>query len=131
MTRSYLLSAVLLLAAACGDGGRAEQATPTRPIRISSPFVEQLKALNDRDRNLALMRAIQDGGNRCKRVDRSAYQQDFKNLSMWVGECADKRTWAVFIAPTGDVQVRACAEAGQLGLPGCRTVAGDPAEAKS
>ena len=131
MTRPYLLSAVLLAATACGDGGSSEQAAPTRPIRISSPYVEQLKALNERDRNLAMMRAIQDGGNRCKRVDRSEYQQDFKNLSMWVGECADKRAWAVFIAPTGDVQVRACAEAGKLGLPACRAVAAESAEAKS
>ena len=41
-------------------------------------------------------------------------------MAMWAARCSDSGAWAVFVAPNGDVQVRACADAGQLGLPECR-----------
>jgi hypothetical protein len=41
---------------------------------------------------------------------------------MWVALCADGKNYAVFIAPTDDVQVRDCAEHAQLSLPACRRV---------
>ena len=117
-SRSWLIMGALLLAA-CGDGGGAEQ-TPTRPIRVTSPELEQLKAASPNDRNFGLWRAIRDNGNRCKRVERSGYQQDFQNLSMWTATCADGRRWAIYIAGNGDTQVRNCMELRQLGLPACR-----------
>src|SRR3546814_15644817 len=72
------------------------------------------------NRGLALRRAIQDSGERCKRVDSSGYQQDYRNLSMWTARCSDSGDWALFVAPTGDVQVRRCEDAASLELPTCR-----------
>ena len=89
-------------------------------ITATSPFVDKLKTLNELNRGLALRRAIQDSGAICKKVERSGYQEDYKNLSMWTARCADGREWALFIAPNGDVQVRNCADAGELKLPACR-----------
>jgi hypothetical protein len=113
------IAAILLVLSAC-DGGTADEPTPTRSVKASSPMVDKLKTLSELNRGLALRRAIQDAGNNCKRIEASGYQQDYKNLSMWTARCSEKRVWAVFIAPNGDVQVRACTEAQQLGLPACR-----------
>lgn len=106
-------------AAACG-GGEADQPTQTRKVVASSPLVDQLRGLSEMNRGLALRRAIQDSGKRCKRVDASGFQQDYQNLSMWTARCSDTGGWALFIAPNGDVQVRDCDDASRLGLPACR-----------
>lgn len=118
--RGLILLALAPLAA-CGDGGGGEQAPAnTAKMKAATPYVDRLKTLDELNRGLALRRAIRDSGQACKRVERSAYQVDYENLSMWTARCVDSGAWAVFVAPNGDVQVRACAEAAQLGLPECR-----------
>jgi hypothetical protein len=99
------------------NGAHDRQAVTMKP---SSEYVEQLRALSELNRGLALRRAVQDEGNRCKRVERSGYQEDYKNLSMWTLRCTDTGDWAVFIAPNGDVQSRKCADLAELKLPVCR-----------
>jgi hypothetical protein len=98
-----------------GDGGAGQ----TRSIKPSNPFVEQLKSLSEANRGLGLRRAVQDSKQRCKKAEASAYQQDYKNLSMWTLRCSDGE-YAIFIAPSGDVQVRSCKDVKTLGLPECR-----------
>lgn len=119
MMRGLALGAALLALAACDGGG---DTTATRNIAVTgaTPYVEQLKALGEANRGLALRRAIQDSGERCKRIDASGYQQDYQNLSMWTARCSDTGDWALFIAPNGDVQVRDCDDAASLELPACR-----------
>ena len=89
--------------------------------------LDQLKALSPPMQRLGLMRAIRDNGNRCHKVQAVAQQQDYGNLAMWVALCDDGRHWAIFIAPTGDTQVRNCSDAERLHLPVCHPVA-PPAE---
>ena len=110
-----VLAAAML--AACGSGG-SEQ-TKTRSITASNPHVEQLKGLSEFNRGMGLRRAVLATNQRCKKVDWSGYQEDYKNLSMWGLDCSDG-DYAVFIAPSGDVQVRQCRHLKQLGLPECR-----------
>ena len=69
------------------------------------------------------MRAIRDNGKRCQRVEATAYQEEYRNLALWVALCNDGRHWALFIAPNGDTQVRDCADARELDLPQCRPIA--------
>ena len=109
--------ALSLLLAGCDSGGG--EAPKTKSIRPSNPFVEQLKSLSEQNRGLGLRRAVQDSKQRCKKVETSAYQQDYKNLSMWTLRCTDGE-YAIFIAPSGDVQVRTCKDVKTLGLPECR-----------
>jgi hypothetical protein len=71
-------------------------------------------------RNLGLLRAIKDARRRCKKVDAAAYQEDYKNLAMWVARCTDSGEFAVFIGPNADVQVSPCKDAEKLKLPICR-----------
>lgn len=114
------MAALMVLALAGCDGGKPAANAPVTKIRASSEYVDRLRALSDLNRGLALRRAIQDSGDRCKRVDNSGYQQDYENLSMWTARCSDGGDWALFIAPNGDVQVRDCADVVELGLPACR-----------
>lgn len=110
----------LLLATLAGCDGGAGDNRQTVTMKPSSEYVDRLKALSELNRGLALRRAVQDEGNRCKRVERSGYQEDYKNLSMWTLRCTDTGDWAVFIAPNGDVQSRKCADLAELKLPVCR-----------
>ena len=122
--------ALLLLAAGCGGEAPGEEAVPTK---ITNPYHDRLLALPDQLRRLGVMRAIRDNGRRCQRVEAAAYQQDYRDMAMWVALCADGRHWALFIAANGDTQVRECRHARQLGLPQCRPVAGPgaPPETKA
>ena len=116
------ISAVSLLALALGgcDSGAGGGGAPQQVVKRvkPNPFQDKLLALDERDRMLTLMRAVQDDAGQCPRISGSTYQQDYKNMAMWVAHCSN-REWAVYISPSGIVQVRACSEAKQLGLPEC------------
>lgn len=118
--RRALLAAATLALAGCG-GETADQ--PRSPTKIANPHHDELKALPPDLQRLGVMRAIRDNGKRCQRVVATAYQEDYRNLAMWVALCNDGRHWALFIAPNGDTQLRDCADASELGLPQCRPIA--------
>jgi hypothetical protein len=118
--KALIAIALLPLAlAACGD------LTPTQPgngIRIANPESDRMKAAPAYARRIALMGAIHDAHGRCHNVVNEAYQEYYRGLEMWVAQCDDGKHWAIFIAANGDVQVRDCEQAPQLGLPLCRLV---------
>jgi hypothetical protein len=118
-----MTAACLVLLPGCEDG--APEPNVTRVV-AANPMSDQLKALSEPSRNLGLYRAIRDNGRRCKRVDQAVYQQQYKTMAMWTARCSDTGDYAVYIAPNGDVQVSACKDAGELGLPECKT-SGAPA----
>lgn len=123
MRALFLCSLVAL--AACGDGRDAEpsgdEANAQRPrITIRNRHHEELLQLPPDSQRIAMMRAVRGTGNRCQRVRNAGYQEEYRNMRMWVAECdVEEKMFAVFIAPNGDVQVRDCAQAGQLALPRC------------
>jgi hypothetical protein len=94
-----------------------------RPAGVPNPGSDRLKTLSPINQRIGLMRAIRASGQTCGRVITVGYQQQYRDLAMWVALCAGGRNWAVFIAPNEQVQVRNCTEHGQLGLPACRPVA--------
>ena len=109
--------AASLLAGACGDS--SEPTAPQRSISVRSEQQEALHKLSGPYRDIALRRAIYDGGRACKTVTKSGYVQEYGNLSMWTASCADNRNWAIFVGPDGSAQVRDCKELAQLKLPAC------------
>ena len=115
------LVALALLCTACGDGGGDQSRQNVTKIKAANPVSDQLKGLTEIYRYLGLRRAITDSGQRCKKVDRGAYQEEYKTMALWTAHCTDSGDWAIFIAPNSDVQVRRCANMEQLGLPACRT----------
>ena len=115
-------AALLPAAAAASLLAGCDQSPPTQPrqpIVVRSDAQDQLHQLDDLNRAIGLKRAIYAAGYSCKRVESSGYVQEYKNLSMWMANCADKRDWAIFVGPDGTAQVRPCRDVAQLGLPAC------------
>lgn len=115
--------AALALIALAGCDAGTEPSAPVRPIKVTGDqdYQAQLKALSPTNRDLALRRAIQDTGNQCKRIDGAVQAGTFKVFETWTVRCSDSGDWMVFVAATGDVQVRACRETAELQLPACAT----------
>ena len=118
--------ALALALAGCGDTTPPNAQAPA--IAIANPGSDRLKGLSPLNQRIGLLHAITQSGKRCGRVLTGAYQQQYQNMAMWVAVCEGGKVWAVFIAPTEDLQVRDCAEHRQLGLPLCRPVPPLPAD---
>lgn len=111
------MATAAVLLAACEDGAPERNVTK---VVAANPHSDQLKALSEPTRLLGLYRALRDTGQRCKRVDRGEYQQQYKTMAMWTAHCTDTGDFALYIAPSGDVQASPCGDAVELGLPVCR-----------
>lgn len=109
--------------AACESGQAPANRTQ---IKVANPMHEGLLKLSGLNQRIALTRALRDNGRRCTRVDGARYQEDFRGMVMWVALCEDRRSWAIFIAPNGDTQVRLCTDLAQLRLPACQPVEAAP-----
>jgi hypothetical protein len=121
MRKAFMAGAAAALAlAGCEDGAPEPQRKTVKP---ANPTSDGLMKLTELYRFLGLRRAIVDNGQRCKKVDRGHYQQDFKNMAMWTARCTDTGEWAIFIAPVGTVQVRRCGNLASLKLPACKPIA--------
>jgi hypothetical protein len=115
MPRSLLplaLPAVLTLAG-CGGGETANQAAAVAP---RGDYVAKMQALNEKERNVALFRAIRDAGRSCQRVERSVATDPIAGKAAWVASCDDASAWLVTLADDGTATVTdARAIAGQRG----------------
>lgn len=117
--------ALLASLAGCGGSGNQQAGVNAQEprIRIANPHHDDLLALRPGQQRLAMMRAIRDSGNRCQRVDNAGYQEEYRNMRLWVATCGEEdKSFAVYIAANGDVQVRDCADAGALSLPRCQAL---------
>lgn len=122
MSKALVFTAALAgMLAGCGGDRVVESANGAAPnIRIANPAHDRLVELTPGNQRLAMMRAIRDSGYRCQRVDNAGYQEEYRDMRMWVATCGpDVRNFAVFVAPNDTVQVRNCADAGTLSLPRC------------
>ena len=125
MARRTLGTAVVIALAltGCDSGAAPERAASERkagvPLTVGNPYHDRLFALGELQRGAALRSAIRTARESCDRVEAAAFQQDHENLKMWTASC-QSRTYAVFVAPNGDVQVRKCTDLASLKLPPCR-----------
>jgi hypothetical protein len=120
------MAAVLTLAG-CGEGAPQPQ---NKSVKPANPTSDGLKALAPLYRYLGLRRAIVDNGQRCKKVVAGHYQEDYKNMAMWVANCTDTGNWSIFIAPNGNVQVRRCGNLAGIKLPACKPIPVEEGQAK-
>lgn len=120
--RSVIVAAAgALLVTGCGSGEQRDQQelSTTRNIQVRSADQERLHELNDLNRSIALKRALQDSGYRCRRIEESGFVGTHENLDMWMARCNDQREWAIFVGPDGSAQVRDCKDVSGFGLPRC------------
>lgn len=117
MRSSVTAIGILTLLAGCGQSSAPP--APQKTIKVQGDEQRQLASATEMDRAIALKRAIYDAGSRCRRVVKTGQMADYKNLSMWQAVCDDGGNWAVYVAPNGGVQVRACADLKGLNLPQC------------
>ena len=122
--RNILLvsTAAVLILSGCGKD--ASPASPPAAAQTAAAdqghYIDDLRKLSPAATNAALFRSISDSGEACTGVTKSAYQQDFKAMGMWVAHCREGQDWAVFVSQKGYVQPRACATATQAGFPACK-----------
>ena len=111
----------LLLALPACDQSPATQ--PAQPIVVRSEGQDKLHQLDELNRAIALKRAIHASGSECRRVTRSGYVGEYKNMSYWTATCEDKlgraRDWALFVGADDSVQLRLCKDVAAVGLPAC------------
>lgn len=120
MRRDACVLMATALLAGCGEPDAAANQQAPR-IKMANEHHEALLRLSPGRQRIAMMRAVRQTGNRCQRVDNAGYQQEYRNLRMWVAQCdVEAKSYAIYIAPNGDVQARDCAQAGQLSLPRCQ-----------
>jgi hypothetical protein len=112
-------AAAALALAGCEDGAPEPE---RKTVKVANPTSDGLMKLTELYRFLGLRRAIVDNGQRCKKVDRGHFQQDYKNMAMWTANCTDSGEWAIFIAPNGNVQVRRCGNLASIKLPACTPI---------
>ncbi|WP_309601469.1 hypothetical protein [Sphingomonas sp.] len=118
------ISGLLLIVtlAACDQRSSAPPA-PTTKISVRSAGQDRMHQLDDLNRAIALKRAIYASGNECRRVTKSGFVGEYKNMSYWTAACEDKfkrsREWALFIGADETVQIRLCADVAKVGLPAC------------
>ena len=116
----------MLALAGCGKGSNptaAPAATSNQTAAADNGhYIDDLRKLPPAAANAALFRSISDSGEACTGVTKSAYQQDFKAMGMWVAHCREGQDWAVFVSQKGYVQPRACATAAQAGFPACKAL---------
>lgn len=115
--------AVLLWAAAIAGCGRRQPVAAVAPDRAQAAAPASgrvLRTLNEAQRSATLFRAIHDADQRCDRVDRSAFQQTFKGMNMWVAHRTASGNWAVFVNAQGYAQVSLCPATPTSGCPHVR-----------
>jgi predicted small lipoprotein YifL len=122
--RRLMMVATIALLAGCGPSAPP---TPKPEIKVHGEAQKQLAAASELDRTIGLKRAIYDSGNVCRRLIGSRPLAEYKNLTSWQADCDDGRSWAIFVAPEGSVQVRPCADEKELKLPECTAPAVDKA----
>lgn len=120
----------LLLLATCAIAGCRDVAVGNdqngQGIHMANEYHDNLMKLSPGNQRIAMRRAIHDEGRYrswCKDVVNAGYQEEYQNMRMWVAQCTpEDRSFAIFLAPNGDVQVRNCADAEQLQLPACKAL---------
>ncbi len=124
MVKHIFWLGLLVPLAACGSPTAtrspvARTGSVATPGRAPASAMAQLRTMTPAWRNATLSQAIDDAGLTCSKVTKSAYQQAYRGMAMWVATCPESGRWALFIDGRGYAQVRQCADVGQAGLPAC------------
>ena len=113
----FIIAAAAAFVAGCGTQKSTNSDAPKE-----APFSQRLRSLSPAWRNAMLIRAINDSGQVCDRINASAFQQTYKGLGMWHARCHDGGNWAIFIGDKGNAQVASCSIDAGGPIPACRPI---------
>lgn len=110
--KSPAIATVLLLLSACGRAAPQNDTAPA-PV-VEGNYLEQIAALPDGQRDMVLMRAIQDSNVPCQHVTGSAVHAKVRDRPTWVAHCVEGLDWILILEPGGMIHV---VNPGQIGEP--------------
>ena len=107
--------ATILLPLLLPGCGPAEPQNDSAPAPVAEGnYLEQIEALPGAQRDIVLMRAIQDSNIPCQHISGSDVHAKVRDRPTWVAHCADGRDWIVMLEPGGMMHV---VNPGQIGEP--------------
>jgi hypothetical protein len=127
MTKANMAALAAFTMALAGCDQSPPAARPAKPVSATpdaAAYRKTLLGLSQGQRNSVFFKAIAANNGACPEVKTSAYQEDYKDMSMWVVQCALTGDWAVFVNGAGFAQTRQCSQEKALGLPECKPSAG-------
>ena len=101
-----------LLLAGCGPAAPQNDTAPA-PVAEGNYF-DQIEALPSGQRDMVLMRAIQDSNVPCQHVTGSKGHAKVRGRPAWVAHCVEGLDWIVILEPGGMLHV---INPGQIGEP--------------
>lgn len=118
--KASLAVALTMVLAGCDQAPPRPRQTSIAVAPDPAIYRRKLLALSTGQRNSVFFKAIASNDGACPEVKSAAYQEDYKDMSMWVVRCALTGDWAVFVSGAGFAQTRQCDQEKGLGLPECR-----------
>lgn len=106
--------AMILLPFLLAGCGRPAPQNDTAAEVPEGNYLDQIEALPSGQRDMVLMRAIQDSDVPCQHVKGSAVHEKVRGRPTWVAHCEDGRDWIVMLEPGGMMHV---VNPGQIGEP--------------
>ena len=103
--RWMAITGAALLLAGCGGGDETPRANATAPAASGRNYQAAVLALNPRQLNGVLLRAVLDVDQPCQGVKEIARQPDADGYLRWATRCEGGADWLVSIAPSGDAKV--------------------------
>ena len=116
-----LAIATILLPLLLGACGPAAPQNDTAPVPVAEGnYLDQIAALPDGQRDMVLMRAIQDSNVPCQHVTGSAVHAKVRDRPTWVAHCVEGLDWILILEPGGMIHV---VNPGQIGEPDATPIA--------
>jgi hypothetical protein len=115
--RLAIAGSAALLLAACGggdssnNGGSGNSSTNVSASNASaekgkSAAQNQVRAMDEGQRNAVLIRAIREGGQECQQVERSELMATSNNMPVYMVTCEGAAVYAVVIRDDGSAVVQ-------------------------
>ena len=103
MGRMTIIAAVALVLAGC-EGSAPETENRAEPVGPEA-VQNQLVAMPEGQRNAVFIRALQDSGEECVRVESSEPAGEHQGFPVWTAHCSDGGNWTIVITNDGTAVV--------------------------
>jgi len=114
MKHAILASGLILLGlAGCNSSDQQQTAATAIPSKPKDDTATKVTALNPKELNVVLYRAISDVGLNCQSVASSAEHKPVQGYPAWTAHCEGGENWVVILQSGGVMQVMAPQQLGE------------------